>query len=169
MLSFKIFFHFSLTEPYSEIKVERKMADNNKRAGGTKKARCIWESKKRKKRPRKACKIAEVFTTFEDEYQSLDEIENDPLYISPEKNTGEKKDVLSQVKNSQTETCMAENDSCIKEKTNENITLPSHILVTNIPRVGLVYTCENCARTFLSPQPASLHDCDCQGNDQDVK
>lgn len=145
------------------------MVDKIKRAGGTKKARCIWETRKRKKKPRKACTITEVFPTFVDECQSLDVIENDPLCISPDKNTGEKEDFVCQVKNSKTETSKAENDIVVKEKTNENITLPSHILVTNIPRVGLVYTCEKCARTFLSSQPASLHICDYQGNNEDVK
>lgn len=145
------------------------MVDNIKRAGGTKKARCIWETRKRKKKPQKACKIAEVLTTFGDECQSLDVIENDPLCISPDKSTGEKEDVVWQVKKSQTETSKADNDNVVKEIKNDNITLPSHILVTNIPRVGLVYTCEKCARTFLSSQPASLHVCDCQGNNEDVK
>lgn len=145
------------------------MVDNIKRAGGTKKSKCIWETRKRKKKPQKARKIAEVFTTFVDECQSLDVIENDPLCISPNKNTGEKEDFLCQVKNRQTETSKADNDTVVKERTNENIALPSHILVTNIPRVGSVYTCEKCARTFLSSQPASLHVCDSQGSNEDVK
>lgn len=38
--------------------------------------------------------------------------------------------------------------------------LPANILVTNIPRVGFVYTCENCARTFLASDSASRHICD---------
>lgn len=52
-----------------------------------------------------------------------------------------------------------ESDDVNKLESGEN-KLPPNILVTNIPRVGFVYTCENCARTFLASDSASRHSCD---------
>lgn len=167
VLNYFIYFSFA-EEAFNNNDTQSETVENIKRVGGTKRARSIWETRKRKKKSRRASKMAEVFTTFVDECQSSDVIENDPLCISSDNNTKEKDDLAPQVQNPLTGMCKEENDSLKNDRPNENITLPNHILVTNIPRVGLVYTCEKCARTFLSSQPASLHNCDSQENDDDA-
>lgn len=117
------------------------------------KVKSVWETKKRRKRTYNSCRITEVFTTTVDEYENIGDIENDPLglpVVETNENQNNNKIVLdAKIKNEQEK----------ENLTKDEIKLPAYILVTNIPRVGFVYTCEKCGRTFLSPQPASLHTC----------
>lgn len=117
------------------------------------KSKSIWDTKKRRRRTYNSCRITEVYTTSLDAYESLGGTDNDPLGI-PTTETNENKS------NNQMVLDINLKSEQGKEKvTKDDIKLPTYILVTNIPRVGFVYTCEKCGRTFLSPQPASLHTC----------
>ncbi|XP_046673487.1 uncharacterized protein LOC124362763 [Homalodisca vitripennis] len=118
------------------------------------KRKSIWDVKKKKKKSNKTIRSNEVFSS------SLKDLnvdsENDPLHLPSDENKN--------LKTRCSETNHRENNVLLEEKAVENINLPKYILVTNIPRVGNVYTCEHCGRTFLSPQPASLHVCETNCN-----
>lgn len=134
--------------------------------------RTIWDSKKRKRKSRKnpepSFKIAEVFTTSIEEYQVIESVEQDPLDIS------QKDEIKNENNNKQ---CRAENSSTVvrtggevsTEHHQNNSALPKSILITNIPEVGLVYTCELCGRTFLSPAAGAAHAGQCKDSSEDEK
>uniref|UniRef100_A0A1B6MMV5 Uncharacterized protein n=1 Tax=Graphocephala atropunctata TaxID=36148 RepID=A0A1B6MMV5_9HEMI len=121
------------------------------------KRRSIWDIKKRKRNPNKAFKIAEVFTTSLNEFNDVDE-NNSPLQSSSD----EKKKMKTEIPGTNFN---GTNHVLPEDKTEEQLKFSKYILVTNIPRVGNVYTCEKCGRTFLSPQPASLHVCHANSNE----
>lgn len=108
-----------------------------------------------------------------EEYQEIDSVEQDPLDIS-------QKDENKNQNNN--ERCSAENSSSTingtssstsdlsKVEPHENSsTLPKNIIITNIPQVGLVYTCELCGRTFLSAGASASHACEFKDSSEDEK
>ncbi|XP_054268905.1 uncharacterized protein LOC128990532 [Macrosteles quadrilineatus] len=129
------------------------------------KSKSLWETKKRKKRSRKPCRIAEVFSTNEEAYQNLNN-ENDPLHQSLVESM-KNKSLNNIVENSSCTVNSPKSDRSVEKgiltddntDNTDNIALPKYILTTKLPRVGNIYTCERCGTTFLNPQAVTKHRC----------
>lgn len=157
-----------LVSPKNQNRRERRPGPNNKLSK-------IWKTKRRKRRAKKRKPIRRVNSR-----------KGRDLLFTPVDTSTEILRVLDIQSNNTEERSMPYTDEHSKLYTNEQYDdnvypanengetsndfsgmvesrrneLPPNILVTNIPRVGFVYTCENCARTFLASDSASRHLCD---------
>lgn len=116
----------------------------------------IWKTTRRKRKPKKR-KLTHVDSENESDFVFS------PSDILPEISTvfsvqSNNTKIDTNERHSNTEEGPESGD--VNKLESEDNKLPPNILVTNIPRVGFVYTCENCARTFLASDSASRHVCE---------